>query len=341
MTDQTGLLLRKALVSDLEAIHQLAVESGIGITTLPKNIDILEQRLTLSTNSFDKVIQRPGSEYYLFVVEDSNTHQIVGTSAIKASIGHTTPSYTYNVIHRTRMCHALNIRQEQSWLILSNNLKDKSEVCTLYLKPNYRHSHHGVFISRARFLFMAQHPSRFETSVIAEMRGVSDEKGESPFWDGLGQHFFNMPFQQADELTLATNKQFIMDLIPEHPILVQLLSENAQKVIGKPHRATVPAMHILLKEGFHLTNMVDIFDAGPIIEAHCADIKTIQASQCVTVTDIVDELSAPASIIANTLLSFRATIGPVIVNQAGAVINKMTADRLQIKQGDTIRFIAI
>lgn len=341
MTTTSMLLLRNAQHSDLESIHQLAIESGIGITTLPKDIDTLRNKLELSINSIKLQINHPHYEYYLFVLENPLTHEIVGTSAIKSTLSHSGPSFTYKLFNRTRVSHAINKRHEEKWLLLVNDFQNQSELCTLYLKPDYRHSHHGVFLSRARFLFIAQHPTRFENNVIAEMRGVTYENGHSPFWDSLGQHYFQMSFQQADELTVTTNKQFISDLLPEYPVPVLLLNQEAQKVIGKPHPATEPAMHILLNEGFRYSNYVDIFDAGPILEAERDHIATIKSSLTAPVVDIVDELDSEQKILSNTPLHFRAAMGPIVSVNNGVVINKLTAQLLQMNKGDVLRYASL
>lgn len=53
------MLFRSALDSDLDAIHHLAVQSGIGMTTLPKDINLLKKRVTWSTNSYKKKNRTP------------------------------------------------------------------------------------------------------------------------------------------------------------------------------------------------------------------------------------------------------------------------------------------
>ncbi|TAL61484.1 MAG: arginine N-succinyltransferase, partial [Legionella sp.] len=268
------MLFRSANSADLDAIFDLAIQSGVGMTTLPKNKELLKKRLDWSTQSYQKKISTPADEYYFFVLEDLDTHKIVGTSALEAKTGHETPFYSYKLSKRTRMCHSLNIRSDYEVLSLVNDNQGRSELCTLFLNPDYRKHNNGLLLSKARFLFLAQNIDRFAPIVIAEMRGISDENGQSPFWDNIGAHFFHMPFAEADRLTIATNKQFIADLMPRNPIYVKLLSQEAQSVIGKPHQSTVPAMNILLNEGFRFNNYVDIFDAGPTIESPVKEIKT-------------------------------------------------------------------
>lgn len=334
----SALLFRNARQSDLDPLYELAMNSGIGITTLPKNRDILSARLNCSIDSIQHPINKPQQEYYLFVLEDMATHEVVGTSAIQASLGHDAPFYSYRRSKRTRVSWAIGLRCEESALHLVNDHDGQSELCTLYLKPAYRHSHQGVFLARARFLFMAQHANRFEERVIAEMRGVADENGSSPFWNSVGHHFFKMPFSQADALTIATNKQFIADLLPEHPILTNLLPLDAQAAIGKTHALTTPALTILLKEGFNSSGYVDIFDAGPILEATTQAIKTIQNSQVMPIIEIVSNLSGEDFLIANTLLDFRATMGRLTNTKKGVLISTETAECLQLNRGDCVRF---
>ncbi len=75
------MLFRRAEMKDLEAIHTLALASGIGMTTLPKDIELLKKRLTWSCESFEKPVTSPPNEYYLFVLEDTEQQKIVGTFA--------------------------------------------------------------------------------------------------------------------------------------------------------------------------------------------------------------------------------------------------------------------
>lgn len=332
----TMFLFRNAQLTDLDAIYQLATNSGIGLTTLPKSKSILKTRLALSDHSFNKNVTKANNEYYLFVLEDPSTQQIIGSSAIEATTGCETPFYSYKLTKKSRVHHELNHQYDENLLNLVNDHQGKSELCTLYLKPDYRHSHLGAFLSRARFIYMAQYPERFQSKIIAEMRGVSDTSGESPFWKHVGQNFFKMPFGQADELTLSTNKQFIADLHPKHPINISLLNKEAQIVIGEPHGSTRPAMHILLKEGFKYDGYVDIFDAGPTIEAARDNILTINNSQFLKITNIAEPENQTRYIIGNHQLNFKATIAPVDIHQHTAIINQDTADLLQLRSGDYI-----
>src|SRR3546814_7651557 len=97
---------------------------------------------------------------------------------------------------------------------------------------------------------MAAFPQRFSEKVIAEMRGVSDENGRSPFWEGLGRHFFDIEYGAAEHVVGQGNKAGIAKLWPKTPISTVLLSAEAQAVLGKAHPETAPALPFLERGRF-------------------------------------------------------------------------------------------
>ena len=100
----------------------------------------------------------------------------------------------------------LNIHREIPTLFLANDLTGNSELCSLFLQAGQRSGVNGRLLSKARFLFIAEFAELFGDKVIAEMRGMSDANGRSPFWESLGRHFFKMEFSQADYLTGVGNQ---------------------------------------------------------------------------------------------------------------------------------------
>ncbi len=75
---------------------------------------------------------------------------------------------------------ALNVYKSVPTLFLSNDHTGYSELCTLFLDPDYRKDKMALFIKSA-FLFIAAFRQYFSRKVIAEMRGYTDEQGRSPF----------------------------------------------------------------------------------------------------------------------------------------------------------------
>lgn len=332
-------VIRPIAQKDFAALLKIAEESGIGFTSLPVDDTLLQNKIEKSQTSFSAQISTAGDEGYLFVLEDSITGEILGTSGIEAKVGVTDPFYHYHmgkVVHASR---ELNIYNTVDILTFCNDYTGVSEICTLFLRETARVKDMGKFLSKTRFLFMAEHPERFSTTVIAEMRGINDENGRSPFWEWLEKHFFSIDFPTADYLTGIGKKVFIAELMPKYPIYVNLLSDAAQAVIGKVHDKTKPALNLLQKEGFVCRGYVDIFDAGPTVEADLPQIKTVRES--ISKPVIAGKLDANASkaMICNTSLSnFRAVMQPVNETPDHIIVSSETLAALQLVNGDPVRF---
>lgn len=336
------IIIRPIRSSDYDALHNIAIESGHGFTSLPINEELLKNRISHSEASFAKAVNEPGNEGYLFVMEDTETGQVVGTSGIEAAVGLDDAFYHYHlgkVVHNSR---ELGIYNTVETLSLCNDYTGATEICTLFLSEKYRKNKNGRFLSRMRFLFIAEHLERFSDTVIAEMRGVSDENGSSPFWEWLEEHFFSMDFPTADYLTGIGKKVFIAELMPKYPIYVNLLSKEAQKVINQVHKNTKPALRLLEAEGFSKRGYVDIFDAGPTVEARVRDVRSVQQNLRCQV--IIGEVSSnDRYIVCNTQVeNFRAVQSPISLRETAkqAVISADVAEALMVREGDWIRVIA-
>lgn len=336
------IIVRPIQKNDYEALHQIAVESGHGFTSLPVNEELLQNKIARAETSFSKTVSQPGDEGYLFVMEDTETGQVVGTSGIEAAVGLEDAFYHYHlgkVVHNSR---ELNIYNTVETLSLCNDYTGATEICTLFLSESHRKNNNGRFLSRFRFLFITEHQERFSETVIAEMRGVSDDEGRSPFWAWLEEHFFSMDFPTADYLTGIGKKVFIAELMPKYPIYVNLLSKDAQAVINQVHPHTVPAVRLLEAEGFSRRGYVDIFDGGPTVEANIKNIKTINKSKRCKVI-IGDVQSTDNYIICNSdVANFRATQAPLSLRATAeqVVISQEVADALLVKEGDWVRLVS-
>ncbi len=335
------IIVRPIQQRDYDALYRMAVESGHGFTSLPVNDELLNKRILHSEASFKKTVTHAGNEGYLFVMEDSETGEVVGTSGIEAAVGLEDAFYHYHlgkVVHNSR---ELNIYNTVETLSLCNDYTGATEICTLFLSESHRKNGNGRFLSRFRFLFIAEHSERFANTIIAEMRGVSDDKGRSPFWAWLEEHFFGIDFPTADYLTGIGKKVFIAELMPKYPIYVNLLSKEAQQVINKVHTNTVPALRLLEAEGFARRGYVDIFDAGPTVEVEKNSIKTIQESKKCQVL-IGEVATSDKYIICNTQINnFRAIQAPLSYRETAqqVVLSLDVAEALHVKEGDWVRIV--
>ena len=339
------LLLRPIRESDLGGLVALATSIDGGMTTLPANAEFLRDRIDESLRAFSARVKKPGGEYYLFVLEDTATGAIVGTSGLAARVGGYEPFYSYE-IRTERYTHApLKIEKEVSVLHLKEVHRGPSEICSLFLHPDYRRAGAGRLLSLSRFLFIGAFPARFDDTVIAELRGYIDQTGQSPFWEAVGRHFFEFDFYAADFLSGLGDKSFIADLMPDHPIYLTLLPPHVQAAIGRVHANTEPALTLLRSEGFEPTAEVDIFDAGPQLRAKTKNIRTVRATRTTRLRSVAvtpGTSTAKPLLVAHAALDFRATVGSVVEHEDGSVsLDRTTAARLGLAAGDSVTFASL
>ncbi|WAT02659.1 arginine N-succinyltransferase [Rouxiella chamberiensis] len=337
------MLIRPVRLGDIADILQLSAKTGIGLTSLPKDEAHLRTRIERSVATWEGRLDK-AEQGYLFVLEDVSQKKVVGVSALEVAVGLSEPWYNFRLGTLVHASKSLNIYKPVPTLYLSNDHTGYSELCTLFLDPDFRHSRNGQLLSKVRFLFMAAFRDKFSAKVIAEMRGVSDDKGHSPFWDSLGKHFFGMEFAEADRLTGLGQKSFIAELMPKHPLYTDLLSLEARAVIGEVHPQTAPARSLLETEGLRYQGYVDIFDGGPTLEGDVDSLRAVRESRLV---EAIIKRAEPRDdetcyLVANeNYADFRAGLVTGHADMSQLTLDPHTAEALGIKAGHVIRAVPL
>ncbi|QTN45001.1 arginine N-succinyltransferase [Ectopseudomonas mendocina] len=334
------MIVRPVRSADLAALIDLARSTGAGLTTLPANEERLAHRVGWAEKAFRGEAERADADY-LFVLED-DAGKVVGISAVAGAVGLREPWYNYRVGLTVSASQELNIHRQVPTLFMANDLTGNSELCSLFLHADHRSGLNGRLLSKARLLFIAEFRELFGDKVIAEMRGMSDDRGRSPFWESLGRHFFKMEFSQADYLTGVGNKAFIAELMPKFPLYTCFLSEDARAVIGRVHPDTEPALAMLKAEGFSYQGYVDIFDAGPAIEAETAKIRAVRDSQNLVLAIGTPGDDAEPFLVHNRKRhDCRITAAPARMAAGTLVVDPLTAKRLRLSAGDQVRAVPL
>jgi len=339
------LVVRMAMPADLDALMLLAKHVGPGMTTLKPDAQILEARIATACASFSGALA-PALRDYLFVMEDLATSRLIGVCAIKAAVGLREPFYNFRIGALVHSSVELNIFSRMETLYLSSDLSGSAELCSLFLHPDYRTANNGKLLSKSRFLFIAQFADQFPQTVIAEMRGFLRDDGVSPFWEHLGRHFFHMDFKTADDLCSQGKKSFIAELMPRHPLYVAYLPQEAQVVIGMVHVDTEPARHLLQQEGMFHSGYIDIFDAGPVLQARIADLRATRESGLKTVIGCAAQphaMTTPELVATTTLEQFRVVLTDqsIMLSPGGMMLTALEAKALQCQPGEQVRTMAL
>jgi arginine N-succinyltransferase len=332
---------------DLSALLTLSERTGAGLTSLPANAERLEHRIERSLASFAGTASKADA-CYVFVLVDGDSDSVVGISAILGAVGLNEPWYNYHVGTQVHASRELDVYTAAPTLFLTNDHTGHSELSSLFVDVRYRRARNGPLIAKARLLFIAEFAERFAPKVIAEMRGRLDANGKSPFWEGLGRHFFAIEFSRADYLTGIGQKAFVAELMPRHPVYTTLLPPEARAVIGQVHADTEAARAMLEAEGFRYEGYIDIFDAGPTLECFRDDIRAVRQSQVLPLA-IGEENPVPDSltdevvwlVASRSFENFRAILAPAPARIARFPLLPHAARALGVGAGDTVRAVPL
>ncbi|VAV91126.1 Arginine N-succinyltransferase [hydrothermal vent metagenome] len=330
--------IRAARMNDLQHLYEMAKLTGGGFTNLPADKPSLIAKLERSALAYGSDTQEQGNDLFVMVLEHVETGAVRGTSQLFTKVGQNWPFYSYRISTLSQTSKELDRTFSAQMLSLVTDLEGSSEVGGLFLHPNERAGGLGMLLARSRYLFIKEHRPRFGGKIFAELRGVIDEAGGSPFWDGLAGRFFGMSFQEADYFNAIHGNQFIADLMPKHPIYTAMLSETARSAIGVPHPNGRAAMRMLENENFTYDGYVDIFDGGPTMIARTDDVTSIRNAKSATVIGLGDK--GTKSIISSGILNdFQATYASVHEESDGVIIDPEGAGNIDVKPGDEIRYI--
>jgi arginine N-succinyltransferase len=332
--------VRAATMKDLKPLYEMAKLTGGGFTNLPPDRKALTAKLARSSLAFSSREAGPRDELFVVVIENTETGDVRGTAQIFTHIGQSAPFYSYRVTTLTKHSKELGRTFRAEMLNLVTDLEGYSEVGGLFLHPAERAGGLGLLLARSRYLFIAMHRARFSDRLLAELRGIIDERGGSPFWDGVAGKFFGMSFQEADYFNAINGNQFIADLMPRHPVYTAMLPDTARSAIGLPHPSGRAAMRMLEAEGFHYEGYIDIFDGGPTMTARTDTVASI-ANAVVARLDQIGAAGGERALVATgELESFRCALGRVLHTEAGVSLDEEAATVLGVSPGDAICYVA-
>ncbi|WP_375403286.1 arginine N-succinyltransferase [uncultured Sphingomonas sp.] len=325
-------VVRPARPGDLKHLYEMSKLTGGGFTNLPPDREALQAKLAQSEEAFARTGDGFTEELFVLVLEDIDSGEVRGTCQLFTHIGQRHPFYSYRLGTLTQHSRELARTFRAEMLSLSTDLEGSSEVGGLFLHPGERAGGLGMLLARSRYLFIRAHRARFADRVLAELRGVIDEAGGSPFWNGLAGRFFGMNFQDADEFNAVNGHQFIADLMPKHPIYTAMLEEDARAAIGLPHPSGRAAMRMLEREGFRYANYVDIFDGGPTMTAQTDQVRSVRDAREHRVVR-TDGIDGEESLIATgAMRDFRCTVGPLREEEDGVVLSADAARALGVRK---------
>ncbi|TFW28484.1 arginine N-succinyltransferase [Massilia arenosa] len=341
-------VVRPVAATDLDALVALSAETMPGVHTLPRTRERIAASIDRSIASFAAHVDIPSEESYMFVLEDLETQAIAGTAAIHASAGSNGTYFAFRNDVIQQVSRDLNISHSVHALTLCSELTAYSQLSAFYVREPVRAAVEAALLSRARLLFAVLAPHRFGDRFFVPLAGVTDDQGNSPFWNALGRKFFKMDFLEAERIIGgARNRTLIVELMPHYPVYVPLLPGDAQAAMGQIHPDGELAFNLLTEEGFEADDYIDIFDGGPILAAHKHALRSFSGSQVRRVAtepdEEVNDVLVTYAIGTSDGANFRAitAASPAVENGDSVLLSAEACTALGVQAGDNVVCVRI
>lgn len=330
-----SFIVRSVRHDDLSQLVDLAKQ--FNLLNLPGDKKVISAKIDRSEQSFAGKLPKNQAEY-LFVLEDTEEKQVVGSSLVIAKHGSDeVPHSFFKILKRDHFSQDLGIGFIHQVLRFQLDFDGPTEIGGLLVDKTYRRRPEklGKQISLARFLYIALHPEKFENRVLCELTPPLTDEGRSEFWESLGRRFTGLPYQEADLLS-QSHKEFIESLFPQEDIYLCLLDAKARLVLGRVGEATKPAQHLLESIGFSYLDEVDPFDGGPHYGADTAEILPIKYGKRLKVAEFSDASYKEHALIATTGDEFKAGLCSVDVRGNEVALNPKSRREMDVEIGEEI-----
>jgi arginine N-succinyltransferase len=328
-------VIRQAIPDDVPTLLKLAkmVYSG----NLPPDAEVLRDKVHRSRLSFANRID-PELREFIFVLEETDTGNVIGTSSVIAAMGGPGQPLLYLQVRR-RQFYSDDLRtgHVHETLQLGADESGPTELGGLILSPAYRgHPERlGAQLSLVRFHFIGLQRDWFSGNIIAELMGPLSPASHNGLWEFLGRRFINLSYEEADRFS-RNSKEFITSLFPPEEIYASLLPPEVRNIIGKVGPEAAPARRMLERLGFGFHGRIDPFDGGPYLEADVDKISLITATRSVTLGDPAGKYAADGFVSVTGASGFRAVLSKVAGNGDPVSIPGETAGLLGAQVGDTV-----
>jgi arginine N-succinyltransferase len=108
------------------------------------------------------------------------------------------------------------------------------------------------------------------------------------------------------------------------------------------HRSTAPARKLLEGEGMHFEGYVDIFDAGPVLQARVSELRAMRDSTVVTADPLAVSTDTEPVLVSNTVLKdFRMIVTPANPVSGKIALTASELELLHCQSGDPIRTLSL
>jgi arginine N-succinyltransferase len=203
----------------------------------------------------------------LFVSEHAQGG-LEATLRLRPPIGLQRPRWWYHVGCAVHAAAEIGVLHRQPTLLLGNDLTGAAELSDIGHRDDSLPAVGAVLatVLTAALDAIAREPEVYGERLIAELPGRRDAQGRSPFWLGLGRHFYAGDPLEAEAHHGRAWRSHVAALLPRQLVYTSFLPDDAQAAIGAVAEAAQPQAAALAAAGWRYQGHVRIDDAGPVLE---------------------------------------------------------------------------
>jgi len=268
----TNWHVRAAETTDLPALERL-LAPGV-LVTLPE--DESRERW-LVAEGVDGVEGPAGAAGHV------QAPQLVACLRLRTCIGMAEPRPWYHVGCVVHASKHLKLFHRQTILLLGNDHTGAAELAdwgwdraTLKMPEQA-----GLLqlLTRAALLLLARERLLPGGELIVELPGVRDAQGQSPFWEGLGRHFYTGDMRQTAQRHGAHWRTLVASLLPRQAVYTSFLPAATQAAMAQIDPRAGLLADILAAEGLSYNQHITIDDGGPVFSAQTAQLPTLMRAR--------------------------------------------------------------
>jgi len=226
----------------------------------------------------DTTLPATGSAEQWLLVEQAASGQPLACLRLRAGIGLQTPRHWYHVGCVVHAAKPLRLFHRQTTLLLGSDHAGASELADLcWARAGLSLAEQAAalrLLLRGALLQLAEQRAAHGSTLIIELPGQRDSEGRSPFWQGLGRHFYAGDVVGDTASLVARHgrdwRALVAVLLPRQPVYASFLPAATQAAIGQVDASAKLLLELLGAEGLAYDHHIGIIDGGPVLAA-CID----------------------------------------------------------------------
>jgi len=280
----------------------------------------------------------PGSaQVHLQVRAASADGPVLAEARLAAAIGLAVPRFWFHVGCTVHASTSLGLFQRQRTLLLGNDHTGASELA---LQGAAGEAAALQLALHGALLLLAQQRARFAPRLLAELPGVRDAAGRSPFWDGLVRHFHAGEPADAARRGGEHWRAGVAALLPRQPVYTAFLGAEVQAAIAQVPPEALALRELLEHAGLRYGHHVCIDDGGPVLEAETDTVPAVAGSRqwLLAAPDEAAAQGTPHWLLAGADgQAARALRAPAVVHADRLVLTPASARLLRLAAGERVR----